>query len=144
LGRRQPRPADGPAVRRPARMRGTGSRQRLKEPAMSRTNEAPARSVFETPPAPLDPVAAGRILAEMAEHGAAAVLACAEATLKAEPLPYDPIGPARAFLAFNAALAADPFALAERARRNWEDWTALWRTMGERALGMPAEPVIEP
>lgn len=102
------------------------------------------KSVFETPPGAPDPVAVGRLLVQLAENGRAAIRAQTEKALKGEPLPYDPMQVARAWIAFNTALWSDPGKLYEAQVRNLEDWTALWRTLAERAMGQQPEPIIEP
>ena len=102
------------------------------------------KSVFETTPGLPDPVTVSRLLVELAENSHAAIRAQTEKALKGEPLPYDPMAMANAWVAFNTALWTDPAKLYEIQTRNLEDWTALWRTMAERALGQSPEPLIEP
>ncbi|WP_282009492.1 PHA/PHB synthase family protein [Brevundimonas aveniformis] len=104
----------------------------------------PSKSVFETTPGLPDPVTVSRLLVELAEHSHAAVRAQTEKMLSGESLPYDPMQMANAWMAFNTALWTDPQRLFEIQTRNLEDWTALWRTMAERAMGQTAEPLIEP
>lgn len=102
------------------------------------------KSVFETTPGMPDPVTVGRLLAELAQNSHAAMTATMERALKGEPLPYDPTAVARAWVSFNTQLMADPARLWDIQAKNWEDWTALWRTMAERAAGQTPEPLIEP
>ncbi|MEY4556087.1 MAG: hypothetical protein RL093_1206, partial [Pseudomonadota bacterium] len=61
-----------------------------------------------------------------------------------QALPYDPTTLTRAMIDFNTAVMTQPAALFEAQAKNWNDWTALWRTMGERAMGQEAEPVAAP
>jgi polyhydroxyalkanoate synthase len=102
------------------------------------------KSVFETTPGLPDPVTVSRLLVELAENSHAAIRAQTEKALKGGPLPYDPMAMANAWVAFNTALWTDPGKLYEIQARNLEDWTALWRTMAERAMGQSPEPLIEP
>lgn len=104
----------------------------------------PPKSVFETTPGLPDPVTVSRLLVQLAENSHAAIRAQTEKALKGEPLPYDPMQMANAWMAFNTALWTDPGKLYETQLRNLEDWTALWRTMAERAVGQTPEPLIEP
>lgn len=102
------------------------------------------KSVFETTPGLPDPVVVSRLLVELAENSHAAVRAQTDKALKGESLPYDPMAMANAWMALNAALWRDPQKLFEIQARNLEDWTALWRTMAERAMGQTPEPLVEP
>lgn len=102
------------------------------------------KSVFETTPGLPDPVTVSRLLVQLAENSHAAIRAQTDKALKGEPLPYDPMQMANAWMAFNTALWTDPAKLVEIQTRNLEDWTALWRTMAERAMGQAPEPLIEP
>jgi len=104
----------------------------------------PPKSVFETTPGLPDPVTVSRLLVQLAENSHAAIRAQTEKALKGEPLPYDPMQMANAWMAFSASLWMDPGRLVETQVRNLEDWTALWRTMAERAVGQTPEPLIEP
>ena len=110
---------------------------------MTDTPSAP-KSVFETTPGLPDPVTVSRLLVELAEHSHAAIRAQTEKALKGEALPYDPMQMANAWMALGAALWRDPQRLFEIQARNLEDWTALWRTMAERATGQSPEPLVQP
>jgi polyhydroxyalkanoate synthase len=104
----------------------------------------PPKSVFETTPGLADPVVVSRLLVELAENSHAAIRAQTEKALKGEALPYDPMAVANAWMALGTALWRDPQRLFEIQARNLEDWTALWRTMAERATGQTPEPLVEP
>ena len=102
------------------------------------------KSVFETTPGLPDPMVVSRLLVELAENSHAAIRAQTEKALSGEALPYDPMQMANAWMALNTALWRDPQKLFEIQSRNLEDWTALWRTMAERATGQTPEPLVEP
>lgn len=102
------------------------------------------RPVAATTPGAPDPMELGRLLGELAQNSHAAVAKAMKRAVSAEPLPYDPTLVARAFLDFQLALARDPRAMLEAQARALDDWTALWRTMAERAMGLDPAPVAEP
>ena len=102
------------------------------------------RPVAAATPALPDPVVVGRLLTELAQNSHAALTATMKKAVSSEPLPYDPTLVARAFLDFQMGLMRDPRRLLELQARSLDDWTALWRTMAERAMGLTPQPVAEP
>lgn len=108
------------------------------------TNTSAPSSVFATKPGAPDPVAMGKALAQLAQTADAAVRASADRALRNEPLPYDPAGMMKLAAEFNMGLWANPWGVMEAQARGWRDWTALWRTMADTALGHDVDPVIAP
>lgn len=98
------------------------------------------------PPVPQlpDPTVVAEALTTLMQNAAAAVRTTMVQAATPQALPYDPTTLTRAMIDFNTAVMTQPAALLEAQARNWNDWTALWRTMGERAMGQQAEPVAAP
>ncbi|HRJ63444.1 MAG TPA: alpha/beta fold hydrolase, partial [Brevundimonas sp.] len=98
------------------------------------------------PPVPQlpDPTVVAEALTTLMQNAAAAVRTTMVQAATPQALPYDPTTLTRAMIDFNTAVMTQPAALLEAQARNWNDWTALWRTMGERAMGQQAEPVAVP
>ena len=98
------------------------------------------------PPLPQlpDPTVVAETLTELMQNAAAAVRTTMVQAASPQPLPYDPTTLTRAMIDFNTAVMMKPAALFEAQAKNWNDWTALWRTMGERAMGQDAAPVATP
>lgn len=91
-----------------------------------------------------DPAVVAETLTGLMQNAAAAVRTTLVQAATPQALPYDPATLTRAMIDFNTAVMMQPAALFEAQTKNWGDWTALWRTMGERALGQAAEPVATP
>jgi len=100
-------------------------------------------SPFPTPAAP-DPAAVAETLTTLMQNAVAATRTTMMQAASPKSLPYDPTTFAKAMFDFNAAVMMQPTALFEAQAKNWNDWTALWRTMGERAMGQDAAPVAAP
>lgn len=98
------------------------------------------------PPVPQlpDPTVVAEALTTLMQNAAAAVRTTMVQAATPQALPYDPTTLTRAMIDFNTAVMTQPAALFEAQAKNWNDWTALWRTMGERALGQKAEPIAAP
>lgn len=98
------------------------------------------------PPVPQlpDPTVVAEALTTLMQNAAAAVRTTMVQAATPQALPYDPTTLTRAMIDFNTAVMTRPAALFEAQAKNWNDWTALWRSMGERALGQNAEPVAAP
>ena len=98
------------------------------------------------PPLPQlpDPTVVAETLTELMQNAAAAVRTTMVQAASPQPLPYDPTTLTRAMIDFSTAVMMKPAALFEAQAKNWNDWTALWRTMGERAMGQDAAPVATP
>jgi polyhydroxyalkanoate synthase len=98
------------------------------------------------PPVPQlpDPTVVAEALTTLMQNAAAAVRTTVVQAASPQALPYDPTTLTRAMIDFNTAVMTQPAALFEAQAKNWNDWTALWRTMGERAMGQEAEPVAAP
>ncbi len=93
---------------------------------------------------PPDPEVVAEALTGLMFSAAAAVRATTQKALAAEPLPYDPTTLARAWADFGMGVMANPTALMQAQMKGWNDWTALWRTFGERAMGGTPDPVAAP
>ncbi|MGV8929410.1 MAG: PHA/PHB synthase family protein [Brevundimonas sp.] len=91
-----------------------------------------------------DPTVVAETLTTLMQNAAAAVRTTMVQAATPQTLPYDPATLTRAMIDFNTAVMMQPTALFEAQAKNWNDWTALWRTMGERAMGQAAEPVAAP
>lgn len=91
-----------------------------------------------------DPTVVAETLTTLMQNAAAAVRTTMVQAATPQALPYDPTTLTRAMVDFNTAVMMQPAALFEAQAKNWNDWTALWRTMGERALGQEAAPVAAP
>lgn len=91
-----------------------------------------------------DPTVVAETLTTLMQNAAAAVRTTMVQAATPQTLPYDPTTLTRAMVDFNTAVMMQPAALFEAQAKNWNDWTALWRTMGERALGQEAAPVAAP
>lgn len=100
-------------------------------------------SPFPTPAAP-DPAAVAETLTTLMRNAATAARTTMMQAASPQSLPYDPTTFAKAVFDFNAAVMMQPTALFEAQAKNWNDWTALWRTMGERAMGQDVTPVAAP
>ncbi len=98
------------------------------------------------PPVPQlpDPTVVAETLTTLMQNAAAAVRTTMAQAATPQALPYDPATLTRAMIDFNTAVMTQPTALFEAQAKNWNDWTALWRTMGERAMGQEAAPVAAP
>ncbi|MDO9587701.1 MAG: class I poly(R)-hydroxyalkanoic acid synthase [Brevundimonas sp.] len=91
-----------------------------------------------------DPTVVAETLTTLMQNAAAAVRMTMAQAATPGALPYDPTTLTRAMIDFNTAVMTQPAALFEAQAKNWNDWTALWRTMGERAMGQEAAPVAAP
>lgn len=91
-----------------------------------------------------DPTVVAETLTTLMQNAAAAVRTTMVQAATPQPLPYDPTTLTRAMVDFNTAVMMQPAALFEAQAKNWNDWTALWRTMGQRAMGQEAAPVAAP
>lgn len=98
------------------------------------------------PPVPQlpDPTVVAEALTTLMQNAAAAVRTTMVQAVTPQALPYDPTTLTRAMIDFNTAVMTQPAALFEAQAKNWNDWTALWRTMGERAMGQETAPVAAP
>ncbi|WP_292066522.1 PHA/PHB synthase family protein [Brevundimonas sp. UBA7664] len=98
------------------------------------------------PPLPQlpDPTVVAETLTTLMQNAAAAVRTTMAQAATPCALPYDPTTLTRAMIDFNTAVMTQPAALFEAQAKNWTDWTALWRTMGERAMGQETSPVAAP
>jgi polyhydroxyalkanoate synthase len=99
-----------------------------------------------TPPVPQlpDPTVVAEALTTLMQNAAAAVRTTMVQAATPPVLPYDPTTLTRAVIDFNTAVLTRPAALFEAQAKNWNDWTALWHTMGERAMGQETAPVAAP
>jgi polyhydroxyalkanoate synthase len=99
-----------------------------------------------TPPVPQlpDPTVVAEALTTLMLNAAAAVRTTMVQAATPQVLPYDPTTLTRAMIDFNTAVLTRPAALFEAQAKNWNDWTALWRTMGERAMSQETAPVAAP
>ena len=95
-------------------------------------------------PALPDPTVVAEALTTLMQNAAAAVRTTMAQAASPTTLPYDPTTMAKAMVAFNTAVMMQPASLFEAQVKGWNDWTALWRTMGERAMGQAVEPVAAP
>jgi polyhydroxyalkanoate synthase len=91
-----------------------------------------------------DPTVVAETLTTLMQNAAAAVRTTMAQAATPRTLPYDPATLTRAMIDFNTAVMTQPAALFEAQAKNWHDWTALWRTMGERAMGQETAPVATP
>lgn len=91
-----------------------------------------------------DPTVVAETLTTLMQNAAAAVRTTLVQAATPQALPYDPTTLTRAMIDFNTSVLMQPTALFEAQAKNWNDWTALWRTMGERAMGQEAAPVAAP
>lgn len=98
------------------------------------------------PPLPQlpDPTVVAEALTTLMQNAASAVRTTMVQAATPQALPYDPTALTRAMIDFNTAVMTRPAALFEAQAKNWNDWTALWRTMGERAMGQEAAPIAAP
>ena len=98
------------------------------------------------PPVPQlpDPTVVAEALTTLMQNAAAAVRTTLVQAAMPQALPYDPATLTRAMIDFNTAVMTQPTALFEAQAKNWNDWTALWRIMGERAMGQEAAAVAAP
>jgi polyhydroxyalkanoate synthase len=95
------------------------------------------------PSAP-DPMVVAETLTTLMQNAAAAVRTTMVQAATPQTLPYDPTTLTNAMIDFNTSVMMRPAALFEAQAKNWNDWTALWRTMGERAMGQETAPVAAP
>ncbi len=100
-------------------------------------------ATLPTPVLP-DPTVVAETLTTLMQNAAAAVRTTMVQAATPTTLPYDPTSLAKAMVAFNTAVMMQPASLFEAQAKGWNDWTALWRTMGERAMGQAVEPVAAP
>jgi polyhydroxyalkanoate synthase len=91
-----------------------------------------------------DPGVVAETLTTLMQNAAAAVRTTMVQAATPQALPYDPTTLTRAMIDFNTAVMTQPAALFEAQAKNWDDWTVLWRTMGERAMGQETAPVAAP
>ena len=99
-----------------------------------------------SPPIPSapDPMVVAETLTTLMQNAVAAVRTTMVQATTPQVLPYDPTTLARAMIDFNTSVMMRPATLFEAQAKNWNDWTALWRTMGERAMGRETAPVAAP
>lgn len=100
-------------------------------------------STTPIPSAP-DPMVVAEALTTLMQNAAAAVRTTMVQAATPQTLPYDPTTLAKAMIDFNTSVMMRPAVLFEAQAKNWNDWTALWRTMGERAMGQETVPVAAP
>lgn len=91
-----------------------------------------------------DPTVVAETVTTLMQNAAAAVRTTMVQAATPGTLPYDPTTLMRAMIDFNTAVMTQPAALFEAQAKNWNDWTALWRTMGERVIGQETAPVATP
>lgn len=91
-----------------------------------------------------DPTVVAEALTTLTRNAAAAWRTTMVQAATPKSLPYDPTTMLRAVTDFNTAVMMQPAALFEAQAKNWNDWTTLWRAMGERAMGQTVEPVAAP
>lgn len=91
-----------------------------------------------------DPTVVAETLTNLMQNAAAAVRTTMTQAASPQPLPYDPTTLTKAIIDFNTAMMMQPAALFAAQAKNLNDWTALWRTMGERAMGQETTPVAAP
>lgn len=104
----------------------------------------PASTAAPTPAIP-DPEVVAESLTTLMANAAAAMRTTWAQAATPQALPYDPTTIARAMVDFNLAVMTNPAAVLEAQARGWSDWTALWRTMGERVVaGSEPAPVAAP
>jgi polyhydroxyalkanoate synthase len=98
------------------------------------------------PPVPSfpDPTVVAEALTTLMQNAAAAVRTAMVQAATPQTLPYDPTTLAKAMIDFNTSVMMRPTMLFEAQAKNWTDWSALWRTMGERAMGQETAPVAAP
>ena len=89
-----------------------------------------------------DPVAAYNALSSIFIN--AVKMTRASAAARPEPLAFDPTDRAKSLFAFGAALLSQPERVAKAQFQAWEEWSALWTSTFQRAMGGEASPVIEP
>ncbi|MFN4091561.1 MAG: PHA/PHB synthase family protein [Brevundimonas sp.] len=91
-----------------------------------------------------DPTVVAETLTNLMQNAAAAVRTTMTQAVSPQPLPYDPTTLTKAIIDFNTAMMMQPAALFAAQAKNLNDWTALWRTMGERAMGQETTAVAAP
>lgn len=101
----------------------------------------PTAAPAATVPDPADVQAA---LADIFANAQKALRAAADRAGVSTPPPYDAAAPMRAFTEFGLKLMGQPQLLAEAQVRGWQEWTALWTSVANKAAGQEAAPVIEP
>lgn len=110
-----------------------------------RTTASPNDALFAAFASAPDPSVVAEALTTLMQNAAVAVRTTMVQAASPQTLPYDPATLTRAMINFNTAVMMRPAALFEAQAKGWSDWTALWRTMGERAMGgAPATPVAVP
>ena len=91
-----------------------------------------------------DPAAVAGTMNTLMQNAVAAMRTTMAQAATPATLPYDPATLTRSMMAFNTAVMMQPATLFEAQAKGWSDWTALWRTMGERAMGQETTPVATP
>lgn len=99
-----------------------------------------------TPPIPSwpDPSVVGEALTTLMTQTARAVQTTMAKAASPEALPYDPTTLGKAIVQFNAAMMMQPLALYQAQTKAMTEWTSLWQSMGQRAMGGAPEPVAAP
>lgn len=98
------------------------------------------------PPIPSwpDPSVVGEALTTLMTQTARAVQTTMAKAASPEALPYDPTTLGKAIVQFNTAMMMQPMALYQAQTRAMTEWTSLWQSMGQRAMGGAPEPVAAP
>ena len=91
-----------------------------------------------------DPSVVAETLTTLMQNAVSAVRTTLIQAATPQALPYDPTTFARAMVEFNTAVMMSPASLLEVQARGLQEWTALWRTVGARALGQEVEAVAAP
>ena len=91
-----------------------------------------------------DPSVVAETLTTLMQNAVSAVRTTLVQVATPQALPYDPTMFARAMVEFNTAVMTSPASLLEAQARGLQEWTALWRTVGARALGQEVEAVAAP
>ena len=91
-----------------------------------------------------DPLVVAEALTDLMTNAQAAWRTALGQAVTPQALPYDPLALGKAIVDFNTALMLQPASLLEAQGRALTEWTALWRTMGARALGQETAPVAAP
>lgn len=99
-----------------------------------------------TPPIPSwpDPSVVGEALTTLMTQTARAMQTTMARAASAEALPYDPTTLGKAIVQFNTAMMMQPMALYQAQTKAMTEWTSLWQSMGQRAMGGAPEPVAAP
>ena len=93
-----------------------------------------------------DPAELSRKMAEIAERSQRLVseFLARQTNERGDVGMADPSAIGAAFLELTARMMADPARLFEAQMALWNDYLTLWQRTGERLMGNPAEPVVEP